>query len=514
MSRARAWSRSWVLAAVLLPGALYGTAARAACKQRGDRPQIFVKAKTAIRRGPGLNFQPSSILDDGRCVAMSEVSVDELWVLIEDEEKKLFGWVPASALDSAGRELARSASKRDTPRGATGSGGERGYVVAKASSSLLARPDPDAEVKKVLPSGARLLALSITADGKWVEVRDDRGELGWIGTRGLVDDGDTLSNLPKAGGAPAAASEPAGSSGGAASKRAGASPSGTTAGGGGKGDSSKPAGPADPPGPREDLVPAAGEPGLGTSTGASGEVAGPTATGLEIEARVLALGSLPNHELDSNGTLGIRRYTVSSFSAGGHVEMIAGPIGDVRVRLGYSFVLLSGLETAAANGQASPLTLSGQEHDATLIFGYPIELGALTFTPEGGYAFSLYAMSPTLPGSNVPQFFSLHSHTGRVGAALELDVTEELRLEVDAAALVGTTIEYPFDLGGAGLTIGAAGGAGVRFALAAGLAALLRWDLSYRRAPYSGAAQIDPTITEASLTRFGNGFSAGVALTL
>src|SRR5215470_12659349 len=179
--------------AALVLVSLAPSAAIAKCKKKGDRPQVFVKGKTAIRRGNGLNYPVSKFLDEGRCMTLSEVSLDEAWVLVEDEQSA-FGWVPVSALDAESRDVLPSMGKK--AKGPIGSGQERGFVVTKSSSSLLSRPDASSEVKKVLPAGAKLLGLAVSEDKKWVEIRDERGETGWVNARGLRDDNEVIAGLP------------------------------------------------------------------------------------------------------------------------------------------------------------------------------------------------------------------------------------------------------------------------------------------------------------------------------
>lgn len=481
--------RSLFIAALVSAAGLAAISAEAIaapCRTKGDRPQVFVKGKTPIRRGPGLNFPVSSFLEEGKCMALGEVSVDERFVLVQDEATKTFGWVAVGSLDAASRDLLPGANVK----GPIGSGQERGYVSTKLASSLLGRPDAAAEVRRVVPPGSRLLALSITEDGRWVEVRDDRGETGWVSARGLKDESDTLTGLPRAD----------------TGLKTGFDKSGAKSGSGGTS--------------RRDLVedPVRGErsrsakdrairpQAMADQDDATIATSIPTAQGVAIEGQVRAVAALPRHGFDSNGQLGVRRYAVRAFAAGAALEGIAAPLGSFRARASYSFVLLTGLTPPGGGATA----LSGQEHDFRVLFGYPIRLGSLRLIPEAGYAFALFAMEPTLQGSPA-QFYSSHTHGLSLGATLVLPLSDSFALEGEVAALVGTTIEYPFDVGSPGITLGANTGLGARIALGGGASLVGRWDFRTRTSPFEGKSTTDPTITRATISHVEHGFSAGLA---
>ncbi|MCK6550590.1 GW dipeptide domain-containing protein [Myxococcota bacterium] len=472
--------------AAAVAASLFAPPARAVtCRSDADRPQVFVKAKSAVRRGPGLNYAPSAVLDDGRCVAVIEVSLDESWVLVEDDDKKLFGWVPASALDPESRPSAGRVKPKTAP---IGSGQERGFVTTSGAASLRARPDADAEEKKALPEGSRLLALATTEDARWVEVRDDRGETGWVDAQSLIDPARTLAGLPRT---------TAGLKTGLDTN--GADPS-TVVRGGQLGVA--PARTSDDGAahtPSRDPVPA--EDDLARS--------GPSIGGLQVEARVLGTAALPQHALDSNGANANRRYTVRANAAGGRVELRASG-GGLEYRLGYAFLFLAGLEPTGDATQS----VGGQTHEGSLVVGYPITAGPVRLVPEVGYDFSLFAMEPSLPRDPTPLFVSSHAHGLSVGGTGIFTVTDGLDLEVAAAGIVGTTLDYPFDIGGSGLSFGARAGTTARLALMRGFGLVASYGFLWRRAPFSGPAGADATITEATLTHVEHGVSLGVALGL
>jgi uncharacterized protein YgiM (DUF1202 family) len=497
-----------IVAALLIVAA--PSSAVAKCKKRGDRPQVFVKGKTAIRRGNGLNYPVSKFLDEGKCMTLSEVSLDEAWVLVEDEQSA-FGWVPVSALDAESRDVLPSMGKKS--KGPIGSGQERGFVVTKSSSSLLQRPEATAEVKKVLPAGAKLLGLAVSEDGRWVQVRDERGETGWVGARGLRDEGDVLASLPVADN---------GIKTGLRNK-----PSSD-------GDDDKPVRddraektklrpkekedrrlvadkrdePAEEPAPttkrdRAFVKPDDEDQMIATSV--------PQATGLQLQAGVMALASLPRESFDSNGLGGNRRYLVKALALGGGLQAIADPLGPFRARLNYNFVLLTGLNPPGDTAHS----LGGQEHYLDLMFGYPIALGRVRLIPEAGYAFALFAMEPYLPTdpTHTPQFFSSHTHGLAVGAAVQVLFSEVLSLDLNGSGLIGTSIAYPFQIGSPGLAVGFAAAAGIRFNIGGGASIFAGYQYRYRQTPFTGPAKIDPTILKSTITHLDNGFGAGLSLT-
>lgn len=472
-----------VVAALSIGLAPIAVDAAPTCRSESERPQVFVRAKSAVRRGPGLNYAPSAVLDDGRCVALIEVSLDESWVLVEDDDKKLFGWVPASAIDPDSRANLDGAKAKSAP---IGSGQERGYVSMAAASSLRTGPDVKAGAKKVLPEGSRLLALATTEDARWVEVRDERGETGWVAAESLTDPSGTLAGLPRTAAGLKTGLEPGGADPESVVRGRGTAPSE---------DRSTHA--------REDRSTHTSE----TRLVEPGPVAPAASGGVAAEVRVLATAALPRHVLDSNGAAANRRYTVRAQAAGGRFELLVGPIAELRVRLSYAFLFLPGLEPTGDATQS----VGGQTHEGGLVVGYPIQLDGLRIVPEAGYDFSLFAMEPSLPRDPVPLFVSSHAHGLTLGAQVAFDVVDGLVLEVAGAGVAGLTLDYPFDIGGSGLSLGARASTGVRVDVSEGIALVASYELLFRHAPFSGASVQDPTITEATLSHLAHGLSVGVA---
>jgi SH3-like domain-containing protein len=465
------------------------------CKSKNGRPMVLVKDRVSIRRGPGLNYPVSSFLTEGKCVSLNETSTDEMWVLIEDDASKTFGWVAAKDIDNASRE----ALPKGKSKGPIGSGQERGFVATKSSASLLARPEVKAEVKKVLPPGSRLLALAMTEDERWVEVRDDRGDRGWVGARGLRDESDTLAGLPRTSSGLKTGIEGGGNDKGAVSKSSQ------------RDIVSDPVASADRDADKSDPPP---QQQRSTAAPDVEERVTPSVPlekkGLSISAEVLGTFALPRHGFDSNGAAGFRRYKVEASAAGGHIEAFAEPLGPLRARLAYDFVLLTGLSPSSGNS-----SVSGQEHAAEIMFGFPIQLSSvMKLVPELGYSLDLFAMQPSLAGVTASPvvFFSSHSHAATLGLVATIAISEYVGLDANAAGMVGTTIVYPETVGSAGLMTGGRVGVGLHFGIGGGSMLLARWDSLYLHTPFTGKAAVDPTITSASITHLQNSFSAGILI--
>ena len=140
------------------------------CSVQTTGPEILVRAKSTIRRGPGPNYPSVKVLSESRCFKMGEVSMDETWVLVESED--LFGWVSASRLSKSSRKKI-SAIRPD--RGPVGSGQTRGYVWTNQSTNLKDTPQEHSKTLRLVAKGERVLALAATGDGVWIQVRDLRG---------------------------------------------------------------------------------------------------------------------------------------------------------------------------------------------------------------------------------------------------------------------------------------------------------------------------------------------------
>jgi hypothetical protein len=472
--------------ATLLLTLAYTHPALADCKSG----HVSVK-KTALRRGPGLNYPVSTMIDEGRCWKVLERSTDELWVMIEGA-KDTIGWVPASMVDEESRPELDKTDKKKT--GPVGSGQERGFVVARTASTLLAEPDVNADSRRVLPSGARLLALALSKDGTFVQVRDDRGETGWVSSRGLIDDGAVLPSLPRMDG---------GISGKTTAKEERQKKRRENR------ERDREEDPAEEPAiaassNNDRVLPRDEDPAF---AGANPSLKKSEPIGLQLE--VGAMGVLPNMKLDSNGMAAYRRYAFNAFATGAHVEAKIDATDPIRVRLAYNFVLLTGLAVKDDNK-----TVSGQLHDGRLLIGYPVQSDSIRFVPELGYNMTLFAMQPALPGLTTIQFVSDTLHAFSAGGTLGIAITDGINVELDFAGLIGTTVETPLDLGVAKISLGARGGLGLGFQIGGGAGIMVRYQANFRTAPFQGSSTNDPTITQAQVYHFENMFGIGLTFDL
>ncbi|MEE2901081.1 MAG: SH3 domain-containing protein, partial [Myxococcota bacterium] len=118
--------------------------------------------------------------------------MDESWVLIESDE--LFGWVPSHKLSKEGMSRIQDMVPDRAP---VGSGQTRGYVWTNQSTNLQETPQMHSKMLRLVAMGERLLALASTGDGVWIQVRDRRGDQGWVRARRIRDETGVLAGLPR-----------------------------------------------------------------------------------------------------------------------------------------------------------------------------------------------------------------------------------------------------------------------------------------------------------------------------
>lgn len=528
-------SQATLILAVVLAGLPASSPARAAqCRQKGGQPQVFVKSKTAVRRGPGLNYPVASFLDQGRCMNLSEVSVDEAWVLIEDTATKTFGWVSAGALDGESRDTL-PVDKKSKKRGPIGDGQDRGYLFTKSATGLLSRPDASSEPRKILPKKTRLLALAISEDGRWVQVRDARGETGWVGVRGLRDDGDTLASLPRMeGGLETGLKSGAKAAGGIA----------VMAGRPGGADDEEDAAPPprrkarpqpaeaeedEPPPPRSakrQKPPKIRDEEPGEPNGPAIEDDGPKVVArrpargsdFQLDLDALVLVGLPSHVLDSNGTTGSTRYSVHVTAPGLQLQALGWNLGPIRGRASYSFFFMSTINARnPASGTPATQTVNGQEHELKLIGGYPLQLRSLTVIPELGYVLELFGMQPYLPSApRTPQFLSSLTHVANIDLAAIYPLSERVSINGQIGILAGKEFAYPFYLGAPGLTFGFILQAQLRYNLGGAFSLLASYDLRYQTTGFSATraqpSKFDASITQATIAHLQNNIGVGASM--
>ncbi len=431
------------------------------CKASKGKPRAFVRPKTPLRRGPGLNYPVSSFLEKGGCLAFSQMSADEQWVLVE--KGTTVGWVPVSRLSRASAEKVKSG---DTPKAepSIGSGQTRGKATVQRQAMLLAEPDSQSPPKRVLPKNLEVLPLSVTESGRWVEVRDDRGQTGWVLMTNL--EGTDLATLP-----------------------------------------------VSQTGFDKDVV------GVGTSTQSGGTMFGGTSVGtrpgrrgvgVALTAAVFAGALQPIHSLDSNANGGRRRYTLSALAPAVGIDVEVTDLGPLAVRMGYTFAFLNGVAPENVNQGAT-----GQQHDINLRLGLPLAAGPMLITPELGYSMAIFEFSAALPDNpGIPTIVSNTGHLATVGTRFQVFVSDSVMLEADGGLLVGATQERPRDLGANGISLGGQGSVGLQYFMSDLMGLTVRYGGSYRTTSYDGASNLDSSLTQAKTTDASHGLLLGLSFLL
>lgn len=521
--------RTLLFTAVCFFASLATAYAGTPCSDGGSVLKVLVKGKTPIRRGPGLAYPVSSFLDEGKCMKATEVSTDGAWVLVQDSSSKTFGWVPVKQLDPESQ--AALGTKAEPPAtGPVGSGQTRSYIKTAKATKLYLAPKKGAEVKKPLTEGTQLLALTLTQDGKWVEVRDDRTDTGWVRVGAVKATPEVLAALPRSDGAalqtgmgetkpepPVVAAtevkpEPKVEGKVEPKVEAKVEPK-PEAKAKVETKAKVEAKPTNKPELKVAPPPAAPDPSLDDddddeSTEVVTVAPAPAGPSMGIEAYVGAATSIPLLALDSNGAAAIRRYDISALGVGAAVGALV-PMGPVTARLGYHFIKLGGISP-----QGGAIAIDGSIHDVVAALGLPLPVGPALIGPELGYTLSINSLLPAIPGTAVATFLSTTTHAGNLGVTALYPVSADLSLDGRAALELGTTSVGPFALGQAGLSVGARIGAGASYLVSDPIALVVRWDLRYLRTGFEGQSPADPTITTASLSRLENAFALGLAFRL
>lgn len=455
MSRFNALRRRPAGLTLLLFANLVGSVpawAEAKCAGSG---QVFVRGKTPVRKGPGLNYSVARFLEEGRCGRLEEVSVDGKWALLRFGKR--FGWVLVSRLDERSQSKAGAAKKGDAP---LGSGVSRSFATVIKRSVLRERPQPGAAPRRVLPVEVRLLPLGVTEDGRWVQVRDDRGDQGWIERDALAGEG--LASLPAIGLAPEA-------------------------------------------------VAAEVRPQITVSEfGLSRRRVGGRQEGVHLAATVLGGLSAPSQTFDSDGAQAIRRYDLSSLSGAVAFELQLTDLGPFTARLQAVFGGVQGLATNENPDQSAGGTTAAMDLRAS----WPIDLGGLVLSPELGYAFDQTNLDIALPGGRQATFVSSQRHSAIVGARGQASLGKAWLVEADLAFSVGSFGTRPGTLGSAGPGFGGRGQLGLQYLFDEMWGITARYRLQVETASFSGAGSFDSSITEARLTELRHGVLAGLSFAL
>ncbi len=422
-------------------------AAETGCKSK--KPEVFIQGKTPVRRGPGLNYPVLGFLEKGGCASFSEASLDKQWVLVESGGR--LGWVPTARLSAQSQEWVAELKMGAAP---VGSGQERGYGLIERQTILREGPKSSTAPRRALPEGLQVLPLSMSVDGKWVQVRDERGELGWV----VLDDirGDSIASLPRSDE-------------------------------GYQGDPSE----------------------ASLEQGQVVAPAPPAETPIGITASIFVAALAPIHRLSSNGIAATRRYDLAALAPGTGLELQVTDLGPVSARLSYVLGFLAGVQPEGA-----AIDTGGMQHDVSIRLGMPLASGDLLITPELGYHASWFDYDLGYAGGPGIVFVSSHAHGGILGARLQYLLSQALMFEADAGGLVGLTLEQPLGLGDGGFTFGAQGSAGVQYLFTDGIGMTLRYVFYFRSVSFTGQALLDPSITDATLSAINQGALVGVTFAL
>lgn len=161
----------WLMAVVAVMLGREGAAKRPAPCPKG---KVRVAAKTALRRGPGLNFKVHAWLQRSGCRRAEEISMNREWVRLGGRPN---GWIPVRRVRA--RDRRRVLGLKPAPPPAARPGGPA-PVRLDGPRVLRARASATAEELRRLPAGAEVWVLASSPASPWWEVRDDAGREGWI----------------------------------------------------------------------------------------------------------------------------------------------------------------------------------------------------------------------------------------------------------------------------------------------------------------------------------------------
>ena len=425
------------------------------CSQAGKIVQVKVLSQTTIRRGPGLNYPVIKVLNAPTCFKMGEVSMDETWVLIEAGD--LFGWVPSTRLSKEGQKRIHTMVPDRAP---VGSGQTRGYVWTNQSTNLQETPQVHSKMVRLVAMGERLLALASTGDGVWIQVRDRRGDQGWIRARRIRDETGVLAGLPRTS-----------------------------------------------RGVKVETVKLTEGTVGGTKT-----ILVPMQQGVLIDAEASIGVAFPQLSLDSDGDDFFRRYNIQATAPTMRIKATTTSLKPVSISFEYDFTYLAGLSSTLAEN-----TSTARTQTVHLSVGWPVVFDSFGVMPRAGIFFNEADVDPILPGDPIDSggtFFSQQTNAATLGINVQTNLTDDISLQIDAGTRLGTTQESPFDLGEADLTIGFDTSISARYALTDDLAILAQAHGMYQNSPYSGGSVYDQSITEASLTWLSAALHIGAVFAL
>lgn len=450
-----------------------GEASAKKCRRVDGKKQVFVKSSTPVRRGPGLNYPVVLFLERGRCVPLNDTSEDLSWVMVD--AKGSLGWVPLDRLSKRGQELIAKGKGKPAPKVEKKKRKKRkklkkGYVRVIESAKIYQEPKKSSKEVGSLEEPMQVLPLTATSDRVWVQITFGDEQVGWVLDRTLK--GKALNKLPQI--------EPMAED------------------------------PPPPPPPDPDFEPSPELPSSEFSIGRS--VERPTRKGdsITVIGQVFGAALAPVHSLRSDGALPELTYDLTALAAGGGAEIQIADLGPMALRVGYQFGFLTGLK--AEDNEA--IALSGTQHDVVARVGIDFQVGTLIIRPELGYALGLFQFDERLPtgeGQNERRFISSTTQSGVAGVQLEWFLTPSFALEVDGAAQVGFTFEYPEEvrLGTPDLMIGGLASIGGQFLVGDNVGVVVKYSANYRKTNFTGPSALHQSIVNSTLTDFSHGLLVG-----
>lgn len=432
----------------------------------GDE-EIELKTSTRLRKGPGRNYRVSRVTKREICVSFEQVSMDGRWTLVRfGKRKQNFGWVATSRLRSEVQEEAMASRPSLAPIG-TGLG--RQFAQLSSMADMRDTPSERSTVIRSLSPQALVLPLRMSRSGRWVEVRDSRGAVGWV-EKVHVQGEMSFEELPVAeivemGGAAVPSF-----------KRP------TKLG-------------------RFVRVPSVTE----------RRVSGPSDS---VRATLTAGGGtfIPLLRLNSNGRDGFRRYDASALSVGASAALQLNGLGPFSARVSYDFGMIDGVTALEISDQ----TVGGTSHSASAMIGWAISLGGSVLIPEIGYGFDSTNIDPTLPDSGIDVLFiSTETHAALIGLRFQAPLFGSVFFETEACFLGGFSSSGPETLGADnGVAIGGRGGLGFQYLVNDGLGVALQYRITGFSSEFSGLGTLDPTIDQAIITEIRQTMVLGLSYAL
>ncbi|MEE2904759.1 MAG: hypothetical protein VYC39_20690, partial [Myxococcota bacterium] len=303
-------------------------------------------------------------------------------------------------------------------------------------------------------------ALASTGDGVWIQVRDRRGDQGWVRARRIRDETGVLAGLPRTS-----------------------------------------------RGVKVETV--------RLREGSGGEVKTilvPMQQGVLIDAEASLGIAFPFLSLDSDGEDFFRRYDIQATAPTLRIKATTTSLKPLSLSFEYNYTYLAGLGADLAEKTATART-----QRAHVSIGWPLAIDEIWVMPRIGFLFNEADVDPILPEDPIDSggtFFSQQTKAATLGMNAQTNITKDLSIQIDAGAILGTTKESPFDLGSADLTVGFDLSVATRYAITDDLALFGQVLGMYQTSPFSGGSEYDFSITEAALTWFTASMHVGAVFAL